>query len=80
MAQLAEAGCVAFSQANVPDRRHPGALAPRFNTRDLRFPVWLRAEDLWLAKGRRRARRRGATRLGLPAIPAFAEDDPRSAR
>ena len=37
------------------------------------FPVWLRAEDAWLAKGGVAHDGEVATRLGLPGIPAFAE-------
>ena len=73
MAELAEAGCVAFSQANVPiaDTRmlwHALQYAATFG-----FPVWLRAEDAWLGKGGVSHDGEVATRLGLPGIPAFAE-------
>jgi dihydroorotase len=37
------------------------------------FPVWLRAEDAWLAKGGVAHDGEVATRLGLAGIPAFAE-------
>src|SRR5438270_5999558 len=50
MAQLAETGCVAFSQANAPiaDTQVPW---PAFQyAATFGFPVWLRAEDTWLAK------------------------------
>src|SRR2546421_221366 len=73
MAQLAEAGCVAFSQANAPLANtqvlwHALQYAATFG-----FPVWLRAEDAWLAKDGVAHDGELATRLGLPAIPAFAE-------
>ena len=73
MAELAEAGCVAFSQANAPiaDTQvlwHAMQYAATFG-----FPVWLRAEDRWLAHGGVAHDGEVATRLGLPGIPAFAE-------
>ena len=73
MAQLAETGCVAFSQANVPLAdtqvlRRALQYAATFG-----FPVWLRAEDAWMAKGGVAHDGEVATRLGLPGIPAFAE-------
>jgi dihydroorotase len=73
MAELAEAGCVAFSQANAPlaDTQvlwHAMQYAATFG-----FPVWLRAEDRSLAHGGVAHDGEVATRLGLPGIPAFAE-------
>jgi dihydroorotase len=73
MAELAEAGCVAFSQANepIPDTQvlwRALQYAATFG-----FPVWLRAEDHWLARGGVAHDGELATRLGLPGIPSFAE-------
>jgi dihydroorotase len=73
MGQLTDAGCVAFSQANaaLPDTQilwRALQYAATFG-----FPVWLRAEDAWLAKGGVAHDGEVATRLGLPGIPAFAE-------
>jgi dihydroorotase len=73
MAQLAEAGCIAFSQADaaVADTQvlwRALQYAATFN-----FPVWLRAEDLWLAQGGVAHDGEVATRLGLAGIPVFAE-------
>ncbi len=73
MAQLAEAGCVAFSQANVPIADTQVLWRALQYAATFGFPVWLRAEDLWLAKGGVAHDGEVATRLGLPAIPAFAE-------
>jgi dihydroorotase len=73
MAELAEAGCVAFSQANV------GLADTQVLWRALQyaatfgFAVWLRPEDVWLAKGGVSHDGEVATRLGLPGIPSFAE-------
>lgn len=73
MGQLAEAGCVAFSQANVA-MADTGVLWRALQyAGTFGFPVWLRAEDIWLAKGGVAHDGEVATRLGLPAIPAFAE-------
>ena len=73
MAQLAEAGCVAFSQGNVPIADTQMLWRALQYAATFGFPVWLRAEDLWLAKGGVAHDGEVATRLGLPAIPAFAE-------
>ncbi len=73
MAELRDAGCVAFSQAEAPfaDTQvlmHALQYAATFD-----FPVWLRAQDP--ALGRKGVAHDGevATRLGLPAIPVAAE-------
>ena len=73
MAELGEAGCVAFSQGNVPLRDtqllwHALQYAATFG-----YPVWLRAEDAWLAKDGVSHDGEVATRLGLAGIPSFAE-------
>jgi dihydroorotase len=73
MAELAEAGCIAFSQANaaIADTQvlwRALQYAATFN-----LPAWLRAEDPWLAKGGVAHDGEVATRLGLAGIPAFAE-------
>ena len=73
MAELAEAGCVAFSQANepIPDTQVLWRALQYAAT--FAFPVWLRAEDHWLARGGVAHDGELATRLGLPGIPVFAE-------
>src|SRR5436190_3547416 len=73
MVQLAEAGCVAFSQANVPVADTQVLWRALQYAATFGFPVWLRAEDAWLAKGGVSHDGEVATRLGLPGIPAFAE-------
>jgi dihydroorotase len=73
MAQLAEAGCVAFSQANVPLADSQVLWRALQYASTFGFPVWLRAEDTWLAKGGVAHDGEVATRLGLPGIPSFAE-------
>src|SRR4051795_9868736 len=73
MAELAEAGCVAFSQANAPIGDTQVLWRALQYAATFGFPVWLRAEDVWLGKGGVAHDGEVATRLGLPAIPAFAE-------
>jgi dihydroorotase len=73
MGQLAETGCVAFSQGNAPLADTQVLWRALQYAATFGFPVWLRAEDMWLAKGGVAHDGDVATRLGLPAIPAFAE-------
>ena len=73
MSELAEAGCVAFSQANAPIVETQVLWRAMQYAATFGFPVWLRAEDVWLAKGGVAHDGEVATRLGLPGIPAFAE-------
>ena len=73
MNELAEAGCVAFSQAEAPlvDTQvlyRTMQYAATFGHR-----VWLRPQDPWLAKGGVAHDGEVATRLGLAAIPSSAE-------
>jgi dihydroorotase len=73
MGQLAETGCVAFSQGNAPLADTQVLWRALQYAATFGFPVWLRVEDMWLAKGGVAHDGDVATRLGLPAIPAFAE-------
>jgi dihydroorotase len=73
MAELAEAGCVAFSQANAPVADTQVLWRALQYAATFNLPAWLRAEDAWLAKGGVAHDGDVATRLGLPGIPAFAE-------
>jgi dihydroorotase len=73
MGQLADAGCVAFSQANVPLADTQMLWRALQYAATFGYPVWLRAEDAWLAKGGVSHDGEIATRLGLPGIPSFAE-------
>ena len=73
MAQLAEAGCVAFTQANAPLADTQVLWRALQYAATFGFPVWLRPQDAWLAKGGVSHDGEVATRLGLPGIPAFAE-------
>jgi len=73
MAQLAETGCVAFSQGNAPLADTQVLWRALQYAATFGFPVWLRAEDIGLAKGGVAHDGEVATRLGLPGIPPFAE-------
>ncbi len=73
MAELSDAGCIAFSQADAPltDTRvlmRAMQYAATFN-----FSVWLRPQDSFLAREGVAHDGEVATRLGLPAIPVCAE-------
>jgi len=73
MAELHDAGCVAFAQAEAPFAdtqvlRHALQYASTFD-----FPVWLRPQDPALARHGVAHDGEVATRLGLPAIPVTAE-------
>jgi dihydroorotase len=73
MAELAEAGCVGFSQGYAP---LPGnaTLLHAFNyAATFDFTVWLRPQDADLAQGGVAHDGEVATRLGLAAIPVVAE-------
>ena len=73
MAELAEAGCVAFSQADEPISDTQVLWRALQYAGTFGFPVWLRTEDQWLARGGVAHDGELATRLGLPGIPVFAE-------
>ena len=73
MSELAEAGCVAFSQANVPITDTQVLWRAMQYAGTFGFPVWLRAEDRWIAADGVAHDGEVATRLGLAGIPSFAE-------
>jgi dihydroorotase len=73
MAELAEAGCVAFSQADAAIADTEVLWRALQYAATFGFPVWLRVEDVWLAKGGVAHDGEVATRLGLAGIPVFAE-------
>jgi len=73
MAELRASGCVAFSQANKPIADTQVLWRALQYAATFGYPVWLRAEDPWLAKGGVAHDGEVATRLGLSGIPAFAE-------
>jgi dihydroorotase len=73
MGQLTDAGCVAFSQGNLPMPDSQVLWRALQYAATFGYKVWLRAEDAALARGGVAHDGEMATRLGLPGIPAFAE-------
>ena len=73
MAELAAAGCVAFSQADAAITDTQVLWRALQYAATFGYAVWLRAEDPWLAGGGVAHDGEVATRLGLPGIPVFAE-------
>ncbi len=72
MAELSEAGCVGFSQADAPVRDTMVLLRALQYAATFGHTVWLRPQDGWLGKGVA-ASGAVATRLGLSGIPVAAE-------
>ena len=73
MAELAEHGCVAFSQADVPVADLQLLWRALQYAATFGFAVWLRPQDPYLAKNGVAHDGEAATRLGLPGIPSMAE-------
>ena len=73
MSELAEAGCVAFSQGDAPLPEPQVLLRTLQYASTLGYPVWLRPQECSLAAGGVAHDGEVATRLGLPAIPTVAE-------
>ena len=73
MAELLDAGCIAFSQADAPISDNQVLLRAMQYATTFGYPVWLRPRDGSL--GREGVAHDGqvATRLGLAPIPAIAE-------
>ncbi len=73
MSQLAEAGCVAFSQADVPIIDTLVLMRAMQYAATFGFSVWLQPQDPFLARAGVAHDGEVATRLGLPPLPACAE-------
>ncbi|HEV7820666.1 MAG TPA: dihydroorotase [Burkholderiales bacterium] len=73
MAELTDAGCVAFSHADAPLNDTQLLLRAMQYAATFDFPVWLRPQDAGLARGGVAHDGQVATRLGLAAIPVCAE-------
>jgi dihydroorotase len=73
MGELAEAGCVAFSQAEAPLTDTGVLLRAMQYAATFGYRVWLRPQDPYLAKGGIAHDGEVATRLGLAPIPPAAE-------
>ncbi len=72
MAELTEAGCVGFSQADVAITDTLVLQRALQYAATYGYTVWLRPQDVWLGKGVA-AQGAVATRLGLSGVPAMAE-------
>jgi len=72
MAELTEAGCVGFSQAEVPLRDTLVLQRALLYAATYGYTVWLRPQDPWLGGGVA-ASGAVATRLGLAGVPVAAE-------
>lgn len=73
MAELFEAGCVAFSQDDKPISDLSVLMRSLQYAATFGLRVWLRPQDPGLARGGVAHDGEVATRLGLPAIPSAAE-------
>ena len=73
MAELRDAGCIGFSQADAPLQDTQVLWRAMQYAATFDFTVWLRPQDAYLAKGGVAHDGEVASRLGLPAIPASAE-------
>lgn len=73
MAELADAGCVAFSQADAPLTDTRVLMRAMQYAATFGFGVWLRPQDSFLARNGVAHDGEVATRLGLPGIPVCAE-------
>ncbi len=73
MAELVEAGCIAFSQADEPLTDTRVLYRAMQYAATFGFSVWLRPQDSFLAKDGVAHDGEVATRCGLPAIPVCAE-------
>ncbi len=73
MAELSDAGCVAFSQADAALTDTRVLMRAMQYAATFGFSVWLRPQDSFLARSGVAHDGEVATRLGLPAIPVCAE-------
>jgi len=73
MAELTEAGCRAFTQADAPPTDTLVLLRAMEYAATFGFSLWLRPQDMALARDGVAHDGAVASRLGLPGIPALAE-------
>jgi len=73
MAELAEAGCIAFGQANTPVLDTQVLMRAMQYAATFGFSVWLQAQDPYLAKNGVAHDGEISARLGLAGIPVVAE-------
>lgn len=73
MAELTEAGCIGFSQADFPIRDTTILLRAMQYAQTFGFTVWLRPQDPHLGRGGIAHSGAVASRLGLSGVPVIAE-------
>ncbi len=73
MAELADAGCIGFSQADAPMLNPQVLLHALQYATTYGYTVWLRAQDPYLAQGGVAASGALASRLGLRGVPEASE-------
>ena len=73
MCELHDAGCVGFSQANLPIADTQVLLRALQYAQTFGFTVWLRPQDAYLGRGGVAASGPVSARLGLASIPATNE-------
>ncbi len=73
MAELYDAGCVGFSQADFPLVDTQVLMRSLEYAATFGFTIWLRPQDNWLARGGVAHDGLVSSRLGLPGIPSAAE-------
>jgi dihydroorotase len=73
MAELTEAGCIGFAQAEVPVRDTNVLLRALQYAHTFGFTVWLRPQDAWIGHGGVAHSGPLASRLGLSGVPVMAE-------
>jgi dihydroorotase len=73
MAELTEAGCVGFSQADVPVLDTNVLLRAMQYAQTFGYTVWLRPQDAHIGHGGTAHSGAIASRLGLPGVPVIAE-------
>jgi dihydroorotase len=73
MAELTEAGCVGFSQADVPVLDTNVLLRALQYAQTFGYTVWLRPQDAHIGHGGTAHSGAVASRLGLPGVPVIAE-------
>lgn len=73
MGELTDAGCIAFSQANVPVSDTQVLMRAMQYAATFGYSVWLQPTDVHLARGGVAHDAEVASRLGLTGIPVLAE-------
>ncbi|HZX29390.1 MAG TPA: dihydroorotase [Telluria sp.] len=73
MAELTEAGCIGFAQAEEPVRDTTVLLRALQYAQTFGYTVWLRPQDAWIGRGGVAHSGPLASRLGLSGVPVMAE-------